>query len=291
MGPKTAAAFQASVTGNLANADALEANMASQGEMLRTAELVSKGQMKAAEAAQSTGKAIGKFNDEVNIGAAGVNSSLYNFSEGEKARQMTEGDITENLKKADEERKKQGMDGAKAADGITEQYAKNIRQQQELNKKMEDAVFKGIDNALSLTNKLGNVTNTLADSFTKLTTVINKLLNFFGLGEKEPEAPKQTTKREAEVAKVTESARDTAKPMQEKVDLLSKQLDTDEKALKDAKRAGKYGAELEPLEKRIAANKEEYAKASQELADQEKKIRDAAIEERKVRQKQALDQG
>jgi len=290
MGPKMASAFQASVTGNLANADALEVNMASQGEMMRTADLVSKKQMTAAEAAQATGKTIGQFNDDVNISLGGVNAAIGDFAEFEKARQLTEGNIVENMKKAEEERKKQGMDGAKAADGITDQYAKNIKQQQELNKKMEDAVFKGIDNALSITNKLGNVTNTLADSFTKLTTVINKLLSFFGLGEKAPEAPKQTTQREAEVAKVTTAARDVAKPMQERVDLLNKQLETDEKALKDAKRAGKYGAELEPLEKRIAANKEEYAKAAQELADQEKKIRDAAIEERKVRQQQALDQ-
>ena len=192
MGPKTAAAFQASVTGNLANADALEANMASQGEMLRTADAVSKGQMKAAEAAQTTGKAIGKFNDEVNIGASSVNAGLYDFAEGEKARQMAEGDITANLKKADEERKKQGMDGAKAADGITDQYAKNVKQQQELNKKMEDAVFKGIDNALVITGKLGDATGTLTTAFDKLTNGINKLLGFFGMGNNDTKAEAKT---------------------------------------------------------------------------------------------------
>lgn len=210
MGPKTAAAFQASVTGNLANADALEANMASQGEMLRTADAVAKGQMKASEAAQSTGKAIGKFNDEVNIGASSVNAGLYDFAEGEKARQMTEGDITENLKKADEERKKQGMDGAKAADGMTDQYAKNIKQQQDLNKKMEDVVFKGIDNALVITNKLGNATDTVATGFEILGKAINKFLNILGLGTKESTVPAPPTKeQEAASVAVTKSRSDS----------------------------------------------------------------------------------
>lgn len=196
MGPKMASAFQASVTGNLANADALDANMASQGEMLRTSELVAKGQMTAAEAAQKTGKTIGQFNDDVNISLGGVNAAIGDFAEFEKARQMTEGNIVENMKKADDERKKQGMDGAKAADGITDQYAKNIKQQQELNKQMEDAVFKGIDNALSITNKLGVVTGGLATAFDKLATATNKLLKIIGLGSEE--TPEEKAKVETD---------------------------------------------------------------------------------------------
>ena len=250
MGPKMASAFQASVTGNLANADALDANMASQGEMIRTAELVSKGQMSAADAAQTTGKTIGKFNDDVNISLGGVNAAIGDFAEFEKARQMTEGNITENLKKADEERKKQGMDGAKAADGITEQYAKNIKQQQELNKKMEDSVFKGIDNALAITGKLGNATDSLATAFDKLTTGVNKLLGFFGMGTKEDKGAaktKEITEAESKKAAALAAQKSAVTPEQkaaadrevkfytEKLDLLNQEKQTLAKEEKNAK--------------------------------------------------------
>ena len=58
--------------------------------------------------------------------------------------------VWKNLKllsvlKKKEQQKKQGIEGGAAADKITDQYAKNIKQQQELNKRLEDAVFKGIE--------------------------------------------------------------------------------------------------------------------------------------------------
>ena len=215
MGPKTQAAFQASVTGNLANADALDINLQSQGEMMRTATAVAAGQMKAADAAQTTGKTIGKFNDEVNVSLGGLNASIGDFQEGEKARQLTAGKgLVENLKAIDEESKKQGLTGAKAADGITDQYAKNIVQQQKLNEKMETVLFKGIDNALVITNKLGNATDTLATGFEVLGKAVNKLLRIVGLGVKEE--PTEAEKKAAEVMKGAQGTVDQAKAEKDK---------------------------------------------------------------------------
>jgi hypothetical protein len=215
MGPKTQAAFQASVTGNLANADALDINMQSQGEMMRTASLVASGQMKAADAAQTTGKTIGKFNDEVNVSLGGLNASIGSFQEGEKARQLTAGKgLVENLKAIEEEQKKQGLTGAKNADGITEQYAKNIVQQQKLNEKMETVVFKGIDNALVITNKLGTATDKLATGFEVLGKAVNKLLRIVGLGV--AEEPTEAEKKAAEVMKGAQGTVDQAKAEKDK---------------------------------------------------------------------------
>jgi hypothetical protein len=197
MGPKTQAAFQASVTGNLANADALEINMQSQGEMMRTATAVAAGQMKAADAAQTTGTSIGKFNDEVNVSLGGLNASIGDFQEGEKARQLTAGKgLVENLKAIEEEQKKQGLKGGKAADSITDQYAENIVQQQKLNEKFEKTVFDGIDNALKITNRLGNVTDSLATGFEKLGKAVNKLLRIVGLGVED--TPEEKAKLETD---------------------------------------------------------------------------------------------
>jgi len=282
MGPKMASAFQASVTGNLANADALDANMASQGEMIRTADLVAKGQMTAGEAAQKTGKTIGKFNDDVNISLGGVNAAIGDFAEFEKARQMTEGDITANLKKADDERKKQGMDGAKAADGITDQYAKNIKQQQELNKKMEDSVFKGIDNALAITGKLGDATSSLTTAFDKLTTGINKLLGFFGMGNND-------TKAEAKSKEISEtkSKHDAAMAAQ-------KSASTPEQKAAAEREVKFYSDKLKMLEdeKAVIAKEDKNAQLDKEIlkrsADEvalKKAAYDKAMETATVKQK------
>jgi hypothetical protein len=66
-GPKMAAAFQASVTGNLSNADAQAANLASNGAMLETTQKVIAGQMSYTDAVTVTGTAMGKTADTVGV--------------------------------------------------------------------------------------------------------------------------------------------------------------------------------------------------------------------------------
>jgi hypothetical protein len=168
MGPKMAAAFQASVTGNYANADAIEVGIASQNEMMRTTDMVIKNQMSVAEAAQKTGKTIGKFNDDVNIGLAGVNASIGDFSEFEKARQMADGDIVANMKKADDERKKQGMDGSKAADAAVQAQTDLVLMQQKGNKAVEQFVFAGVVPATKAMTVLVEKTTLAAGAMAKM---------------------------------------------------------------------------------------------------------------------------
>jgi hypothetical protein len=169
MGPKMASAVQASVTGNLANADAIDMQIASQGEMMRTADLVSKGQMTAAEAAQKTGKTIGKFNDEVNTNLATVNAGIGPYHEMNKARLLTEGNLVDNLKKAEEEQKKQGAKGGQAADAAV-QAQTNLQQAQiKANEATNDFIFKGIVPATNAMTALAKATGDaarVADKFT-----------------------------------------------------------------------------------------------------------------------------
>lgn len=280
-------------TGMMGTDAAMKLYQSTQGEALNILDKQKAGQLKGIEAFDQTGKAVGRVTKEMNyLYQMGVGEeTMLKISEGAELGLATQKDNAKEAEKIREDMKKQGRDGGKAADGITDQYAENIKKQQEINKKMEDAVFVGIDKALKVTEKLGNVTNVLADQFTMLSKALNKVLSFFGLGVKEPEKEQPKTAQETKAAAATSKERDVAKPLQERAGLLAKQLEADEKSLKDAKRAGKYGDELKPLEEKIAKNKEEYAKASQELLDQEKKIADAAREERKVRQQQRLDQG
>lgn len=289
MGDEAAEGFQATVNGNLRNKAAQKLNFASQGEVLRSTQDVLEGTKNAAQAFDATAgrvaeteKTIGRT--QAAFGTTADNSLKYteqvNFAiaaQGEKREELE--------KKVNAEIEKQ----RKGADKITGNQGEMIKTQQEINAKMEEAVFKGIANAQANMGRLANVTDTLANAFTTLTNGLNRLLKLVGLGEKEAPAAKQMTAAEKSAAANTQSARDTAKPMQERVDKLAKELDADEKALKDAKRAGKYGAELKPLEDKILKNKEEYEKATKELTDAEKKIKQSAQEEGKIRFKQMQD--
>jgi hypothetical protein len=114
-GPQMASAFQASITGNLSNADAQKANLASNGEMIRTSQLVIEGRMSEVEAAQTTGLA---FKQTANtIGTTLGQFGAYNNTFGElheqlKLGQMATGDLVKNYDKilADQKNQMAGTD-------------------------------------------------------------------------------------------------------------------------------------------------------------------------------------
>lgn len=176
--------------------------MSTNGEALQTANQMVAGQKDAIAGTQAIAAAAGQTTKDMNMlyqtGAA--EGFLLSIDEGAKLGLLAQKDLSEQYTKITEDQKKQGQEGGKAADGITDQYAKNIKQQQDLNKKMEDVVFKGIDNALVITNKLGNATDTLATGFETLGKAVNKLLNIFGLGTKEPVGPPTKEQESASAA-------------------------------------------------------------------------------------------
>ncbi len=289
MGEESAKGFQDSVNGNLRSKEAQKLNLATQGEALRSTQDVIAGSASAAQAFDRTAERVAETEKTIGqsqaaFGTTSDNNIKYteqvNFSiaaAGEKRAELE--------KRVNDEIEKQ----KKGADDITAGQANNLKKQQDINKKLEQDVFKGIPNAQANMAKLADVTDTLADGFTYLTEALNGVLGFFGLGAKKPEKPKEMTKAETEAAAATSGKRDTAKPLQDKVAMMAKELDADEKALKDAKRAGKFGDELKPLEEKILKNKQEYDKATTELLAAEKEIALAAQEEKKTRFKQAQD--
>jgi hypothetical protein len=172
--------------------------MSTNGEALQTANQMVAGQKDAIAGTQAIAAAAGKTTKDMNMlyqtGAA--EGFLLSIDEGAKLGLLAQKDLAAQYKKIEEDQKKQGQEGGKAADGITEQYSKNIVQQQKLNEKMERTVFDGIDNALAITNKLGNVTDTLATGFEKLGKAVNKLLKIVGLGAEE--TPEEKAKVETD---------------------------------------------------------------------------------------------
>ena len=174
-GPKIAAAFQASVTGNLSNADAQAANLASNGAMLETTQKVIAGQMSYTDAVTITGTAMGKTADSVGVvlGQFGAyNESFGPINEQLKLAQLAQGDITANMAKikADQQKILEG-----GADKLLENQAKLINTQIDANKAMEAFIFKGIEPAQKAMEALAKATISSANLMNELTPGGKKL--------------------------------------------------------------------------------------------------------------------
>jgi len=142
-GPEMASAFQASVTGNLSNADAQKANLASNGEMIRTTQQVIAGQISYQEAAQRTGKEMGNTADTVGttLGQLGAyNNNFGNLSEQLKLAQLAQGDIVANSAKIQADQRAQ----IAGADPLVKGQTAIVEAQINANKAMTDFVFAGI---------------------------------------------------------------------------------------------------------------------------------------------------
>lgn len=289
MGDEAAEGFQATVNGNLRNKAAQKLNFASQGEVLRSTQDVLENNKSAAQAFDSVASRVAETEKTIGRTQAAFGTtadSNLKYTEQVNFAIAAQGQKREDLEKqvnAEIEKQKKG------ADAITNNQGNMVKTQQDINKKLEEAVFKGIPAAQANMGRLATVTDTLANAFTTLTNGINRLLKLVGLGEKEAPAPKQMTSAEKTAARATAGERVGLKKEQERVDLLTKQLEEEEKALKDAKRSGKSGAELKPLEDSILKHKQEYEQATKDLVAAEEKVKKAAQEESKIRLKQMQD--
>jgi len=167
-GPEMASAFQASVTGNLSNADAQKANLASNGEMIRSTQQVIAGQISYQEAANRTGKEMGKTADTVGttLGQLGAyNTNFTNLSESYKLAQMANGDIVANSKKIQEDQAKQRA----GADPLVANQTKLIQTQIDANKALTDFVSEGIGPAQEKMIALAKATGMAGEGLNAIT--------------------------------------------------------------------------------------------------------------------------
>jgi len=141
------AAFRASVTGNLLDPAAQKLNMAAQGAQFEQIERLKEGTQNAAGAITEIGQAIGKSGDNfgVELAKLGVaDDFMLKFSEIQKIRIATEGDLNANLKKIADDQAKMGAKGGKAADaGVAAQVQLTLTQQK-ANEVLERFVEKGV---------------------------------------------------------------------------------------------------------------------------------------------------
>jgi hypothetical protein len=168
-GPKMAAAFQASVTGNLSNADAQAANLASNGAMIETTQKVIAGQMSYTDAVTITGTAMGKTADSVGIVLGQFNGYNENFgpiNEQLKLAQLAQGDITAKMAKIKEDQQKILEGGV---DPLLKSQAELISKQIDANEALKNFISKGIGPAQEAMKKLADLTIAGANKLNELT--------------------------------------------------------------------------------------------------------------------------
>ena len=191
-GPKMAAAFQASVTGNLSNADAQAANLASNGAMLETTQKVIAGQMSYTDAVTITGTAMGKTADTVGVvlGQFGAyNQDFGPINEQLKLAQLAQGDITAKMAKIKEDQQKILEGGA---DPLLKKQAVLIDTQVKANEAMKNFIADGIGPAQDKMILLADVTARAAHGLTELFGEVD--------ANKDKAADEQDAKNEVEIA-------------------------------------------------------------------------------------------
>lgn len=209
---EAAAGYGDLATGMLGTDAAMKLYQSTQGEALTILDKQKAGQIDSIKAFEQTGKAVGRVTKEMNyLYQMGVGEdTMLKINEGAELGIAANKDLSKEYEKIREDQKKQGMEGGAAADKITDQYAENVKKQQELNKKLEDDVFKGISNAMDVTKKLGQVTEKLTGVFTALTDAANGLLNILGIGKgpskEETKAVKSQDDKNWESASAVEKA-------------------------------------------------------------------------------------
>ena len=273
-GDDAAEGFMASVNGNLRNEKARELNMTAQGEQMRSIQNILNG-MDPAQAMQPMFKSMSNFEKTTGIALnqLGAGSGIFlKSSTMANASNLANMTSAEMVAKID---KDTALQQAGAGDAMTKEEARQIKERQDQNKKAEQAVFANIQNAQAVNAKLLGVTNSLTDAFTALTSAVNKVLNFFGLGP----AVSKTEEKQTEITD-TEKELKTAKAAQKTATTPEQKAASD----REVKFYTEKLALLNEEKKTIAAEEENaaYEKEVLKRANDEVKIKKAAYDKAMV---------
>jgi len=185
-------------TNNVQTEAAQKSLMGTQGESMRVAQQISAGQIEAAEGAQRVAKAHGET--ATRLGATMGQIGTYSTTMGDLAgdlrlRGLAEQDVQKVLAQVEEDRKKQGAEGGKAADAALDAQGRLRNQQIKANEATERFIAAGIVPATNAMEVLAKTTTAGVDSLNKL----------FGID------PESKAKEAETQAKIAENNKELAK--------------------------------------------------------------------------------
>lgn len=164
-------AFRDLSTGMVTTEAAQKGLISSNGELMRVAQAVASGQMSAVEATQISGRALGAFAKDLNMSAqAGVFEEFgIKFSESTEMGIFAQQNLVEALAKIREQQQKQGIEGGKIQDELTDA---NIR----LAKAQQDAMLKLQETTGQMMLSATNTSILLAEQGEKMDEVYEELV-------------------------------------------------------------------------------------------------------------------
>jgi hypothetical protein len=171
-------AFRDLSTGMITTEAAQKGLISSNGELLRVSQAVIKGEMSAVEATQITGRSLGAFAKDMNMLAqSGVFNDIgIDFAQAVEMGLFANKDLEAELKKIEADRKKQGVEGGKAADNLQQAQTDLRLVQLKAMQATQDFVAKGMLPATYAAIKMAGATesaatglNNFMDGLTKLT--------------------------------------------------------------------------------------------------------------------------
>ena len=166
-------------TGMITTDAAQKSYLATQGESMRTAQLITAGQLDAAQGAQRVAAAHGRNADAMgaSLGQIGIYNSTYgDLAADLRLKGMNDADIGKQLQKIQEDQLKQGVKGGKAADAAQQaQTDMRISQQKSM------LALQGLVNyaVIPATSAIGKFTEAVESA----TLMLTKIINFFGFGK------------------------------------------------------------------------------------------------------------
>ena len=166
-------------TGMITTDAAQKSYLATQGESMRTAQLITAGQLDAAQGAQRVATAHGRNADAMgaSLGQIGIyNSTFGDLAADLRLKGMSDADISKQLQKIQEDQLKQGVKGGKAADAAQQaQTDMRISQQKSM------LALQGLVNyaVVPATSAIGKFTEAVESA----TLMLTNLINFFGFGK------------------------------------------------------------------------------------------------------------
>jgi hypothetical protein len=177
--PELGKGIRALSTNNLVAAESQQLLLTSAGQAAVDLQKVMDGTLPLAAAADSTAKAIGKFSDEVgvNLGVLKANNGVFmDLAAQQDIRIAREKGIEKTLAEIEENKKKQGIDGGKAADKLQQAQTDLRLVQLKAMQATQDFVSKGMLPATEAAIKMAGATesaatglNNFMDGLTKLT--------------------------------------------------------------------------------------------------------------------------
>jgi hypothetical protein len=155
-------------TGMLTTEAAQKSYIATQGESMRVSQQIQAGQLSAAQGAQRVAKAHGDTAESLRpLAKMGVFGDLAGDYAGSlRLGVMGQKDLDRELKKIEEDRKKQGVEGGQAADSLVQAQTDLNLAQVAANEATEKFIFQGVvpatENMILLAKATGAVANSLS---------------------------------------------------------------------------------------------------------------------------------